>query len=237
MQIQCPGKPLLRRLAAQAGSLHVGKGPSHLHPGPRPGLPEQNRGMDRKPVGGRTGASPAEGPGTPSYSFWEGGTTLPSPRMQGLDLPTQEKPPWGPSSTILECLCLPSSQAAPGTLARGLGAEVGRAAQLVPGLWCLSDLPVGASLGTEAVVAGRVVCLFIGRWVVRGAIWPWGHPGLSFRTHLGQGYDVQLIAPSALGHKEQQVLPVQLDSLPRPGWDQRPQKPSSPVLLGQATGC
>lgn len=70
-------------------------------------------------MGGRTGASPAEGPGTPSYSFWEGGTTLPSLRMQDLDLPTQEKPPWGPSSTILECLCLPSSQAAPGTLAWG----------------------------------------------------------------------------------------------------------------------
>ena len=69
--------------------------------------------------------------------------------MQGPDWPGREAA-LGPFSTILSRLCLPSSQAAPRTLGRGLGKAW--SSTRAPGALRPASLPVRASLGAEAAV-------------------------------------------------------------------------------------
>lgn len=124
--------------------------PSRLHPGSWPGLLEE----DSKPCGWEEGqgCSPAEGQGTPPHPHWEGGATAPRPRVQGPDWPGREAA-LGPFSTILSRLCLPSSQAAPRTLGRGLGKVwSSTAVPRAPGALRPASLPVRTSLGAEAAV-------------------------------------------------------------------------------------
>lgn len=75
--------------------------------------------------GRRDRASPAEEQHAPPHPHWEGGAAAPKLRMQDLDLLEREEreAPLGPFCAIMGCRCLPSSQAAPRTLGRGLGKE------------------------------------------------------------------------------------------------------------------